>query len=69
MELKKEIILHAAEYIGVVLTHIGYQEGSGKCEGFNLFNTKSGRTVDFKGMDLEEVKLQLQKFFEEEKTK
>jgi hypothetical protein len=59
MDLKKEAILATAKYLGIPLQWQGYQEGFGDITGFDLFNTESGATIDFKGMDGGEVRQKL----------
>lgn len=59
MDLKKEAILAIAEYLGIPLTWQGYQEDFGNITGFDLFNTESGATIDFKGMCAVEVRSKL----------
>lgn len=66
MSLRKEEILPIAEYMGVPLTWQGYQEGFGNVTGFDLFNTESGATIDFKGMGVGEVGKALIKLKKEE---
>lgn len=59
MDLKKESILNIAAYLNIPLTWQGYQEGYGDITGFDLFNTESGATIDFKGLGIVGVKQKL----------
>ena len=59
MDLKKESILNIAAYLNIPLTWQGYQEGYGDVTGFDLFNTESGATIDFKGLGVGEVRQKL----------